>query len=200
MKDLGGLQKTVWDQIRSATGSGDAKRLAQLAQIASEMDQMYEKWSVGLGGGTYPASSALPPHAPLAGSRNGSPANYTGRRLLAATFAGRPLRIANYKDLLLQMTETLSKMYPGDFDSAAKKVRGRDPYFSTNPKPRVSGGELRSPHRIADSNFWVETNLNANLIVEICERLALALGHGPGDLRLEIENQRTRRRKGDLSL
>ena len=44
-------------------------------------------------------------------------------------------------------------------------------YFSFDPK------DLRHPLRVKDSNLFIETNLNANLIAAICISLVKALGH-----------------------
>jgi negative regulator of replication initiation len=78
----------------------------------------------------------------------------------------------SYKDVLIGVSTVLRREDLSGFDKVALGLRGKKrAYFSLDPK------DLRHPLRVRDSNLFVETNLNANLIVGICLSLVKALGH-----------------------
>jgi hypothetical protein len=92
--------------------------------------------------------------------------------------------------------EHLQKRHP-DFDQLAPNVRGRGPYFSTNPLPAPQG-DLRKPERIQNSRLFIETNVGADRIWDICRRLVRTFGHNPDDLSVfafDVAPARTRARK-----
>ena len=112
-----------------------------------------------------------------------------GKSIRSATLFGQQLLVGNYKELLIGVAEHLSDQR-ADFDERAVKVRGNNPYFSKKPD------ELRIPYKLRQSTLHMETNLNANLIAEICSRLLEELGHQPNDLKLDITPYRVRAVKG----
>jgi len=69
----------------------------------------------------------------------------------------------------------LERRYPIAFENAAAQLIGKKrPYFSSDPNA------LRHPERVPGSKLFVETNLNANLIVTVCSTLAERLGEARG--------------------
>jgi negative regulator of replication initiation len=67
-----------------------------------------------------------------------------------------------------------------EFSRAAAQLRGKiRPYFSKDPK------DLRVPHKIAASLWYVETNFPANAVVQLIHDLMLKLGHDPNQFRVE---------------
>lgn len=194
MKDLGRLQKTVLDKIKSASEEADGAALGVLGPIMSQMDAMHDRWLTMLGGRPT-GGPASPIPSPPASSNGGAPVrrpgfDVTGHRIRDAEFAGEHLRVSNYKDLLLAVIRRLQALHPSDFDSKARQVSGRYPYFSTDQE------ELRSARKLERSTLFVETNLNSRLIVEICRRLIVAMGHSADELKLDVEPVRTRSRLG----
>jgi hypothetical protein len=201
MKDLGILQKRVWESIRNSTAESDASALGLLGQIASEMDKKHDEWTDRLRtepkpdadlSRTFfrqiPVPQSLRPLARQAPD-NATIQDFTGKSIRSATLFGQQLLVGNYKELLIAVAEYLSEK-SADFDERAVKVRGNNPYFSERPD------ELRIPYKLRRSTLHMETNLNANLIVEICWRLLEELGHQPSDLKLDITPHRVRAIKG----
>jgi hypothetical protein len=191
MKDLGRLQKTVLDKIKSASETADGAALGVLGPIMGQMDEMHDRWLAMLGtpppGAPNSASVANSP--PLNGTSRGAlaPVDVTGHRIRGAEFAGERLNVSSYKDLMLTLIGRLQKLHRNDFNSKAAQVSGRYPYFSSDPK------KLRSPKKI-DEMLFVETNLNSRLIVDICRRLITTMGHTQDELKLDVEPFRTRSR------
>jgi len=194
MKDLGSLQKTVLDRIKSASETADGAALGVLGPIMGQMDEMHDRWLAMLGTGPTGAPSSSspsgPPHSNGGTRFTRAGFDVTGHRIRDAEFAGEHLRVSNYKDLLLAVIRRLQTLHPNDFDSKARQVSGRYPYFSTDQK------ELRSAKKIERSTLFVETNLNSRLIVEICKRLIASMGHSADELKLDVEPVRTRSRLG----
>ena len=78
----------------------------------------------------------------------------------------------SFRDVLLTLCNGLRMANPSSFDAAALQLRGRKrPYFSRTDT------ELRQPEQLVGHGLYVETNLNANLIVGICRALLERLGH-----------------------
>lgn len=78
----------------------------------------------------------------------------------------------SYKDVLIGVSSQLRRQHLEVFDQVALGLRGKKrAYFSFDHK------DLRHPFRVKDSNLFMETNLNANLIAAICVSLVKALGH-----------------------
>ncbi len=98
--------------------------------------------------------------------------DYTYQQVSAYTLDEKQYPARSYRDVLIGVSTNLRRQHLGAFDQVGLGLRGKKrPYFSLDPK------DLRSPFRVADSNLFVETNLNANLIAAICLSLVKALGH-----------------------
>ncbi|MGA8641568.1 hypothetical protein [Candidatus Binatus sp.] len=194
MKDLGRLQKTVLDRIKSASETADGAALGVLGPIMGQMDEMHDRWLAMLGAGPTGASESSsrldPPSSNGSAPITRAEFDVTGHRIRDAEFVGEHLRVSNYKDLLMAVIHRLQALHPNDFDTKARQISGRYPYFSTDQT------ELRSPTKIERSTLFVETNLNSRLIVEICRRLVVAMGHSADQLKLDVEPVRTRSRLG----
>jgi hypothetical protein len=195
MKNIGLIQSVVWEKIREATRDGDSASLPMLGKIAEEMDRKHDEWQRlvdslakpgpenGSAGSPAPPSNS-PPSAP---TRARVPEDYSGRSIRGFEIAGKAVAVGSYKELLLALIKILQERDLDRFEAVAPQVRGRGPYFSERPD------ELRLPTRLSRGKFFVETNLNANLIVAICRRLAEVFGE---DLKLDVVPFRTRLQKG----
>lgn len=99
--------------------------------------------------------------------------DYTNRSVSGFRLRGMTYAAQTFKEVLIGVATQLKRNYPAAFDSAAAQLRGRKrPYFSSDPSL------LRHPERVPGSELFVETNLNANLIVSVCSTLAEGLGEG----------------------
>jgi negative regulator of replication initiation len=103
-------------------------------------------------------------------------ADYSHQRVTGYGLDEKHYNARSFKDVLIGVSTKLRCKHLDAFDKAALGLHGKKRfYFSRDPK------DLRYPHRLADSNIFVETNLNANLIVGICRALLEALGHDIGE-------------------
>jgi hypothetical protein len=195
-KSLGQLQATVWERIKEATQKGDGMALRRLGQIAGEMERKHDDWQTLLDTGGQTANGAasgpvLPTTGP--GDRQGSNGakveDFSGRSIRSFKLAGNTVSVGSYKDLLLGVIKILQEKDPDRFETVAPQIRGRGPYFSENPN------DLRLHHQLKKGKLFVETNLNANLIVAISVRLAEAFGE---TLELDVVPFRSRQRRPTL--
>jgi hypothetical protein len=169
------IEKKIWDKMQKAIAQKDARAVAALNAMAFEVGEIKERVSsltTKLAGpdllnGTHIPSSSAPPtvqpqsaSTPCALSVVG---NYTGRSIHGYRLDGTSVVVRTYKDLLISLSNGLRKKHASRFDQYALQLGGRKRrYFSRNQQ------DLKYAHEI-DGGLFVETNLNANLIVNnIC--------------------------------
>jgi negative regulator of replication initiation len=105
---------------------------------------------------------------------------YTHRRTGGFWLFGNRHDARSFHDLLIEFSRELRKADNQGFERAALSLRGtKRTYFSRN------AGELKKPEDLGGGLF-VETNLNANILVGICRALLKELGHDPDDLRVDV--------------
>ena len=106
--------------------------------------------------------------------------DYTNSAASGFELDGKRFTARTFKEILIGVSEFLRKQHGDAFDKVATSLCGKKRvYFSSNVK------SLRSPFRIPQSNLFVETNLNANMIVAICATLVKSLGHDLNRFRIE---------------
>lgn len=127
-------------------------------------DSSNDAHSQTLGAGTATVSAPSPLDAP---------GNYTGRPIRGYKLSGVPISVRTYKDLLISLSNTLRKKHP-NFDQCAIQLGGRKRrYFSRRQQ------DLKYAHELDGGGLFLETNLNANLIVNnICIPLLRQLEPG----------------------
>jgi negative regulator of replication initiation len=114
------------------------------------------------------------------GTLNPADTDYTHHRVRGYKLDGKRYPANSFKEVLIGVSMQLRRKHLQEFDKVAMGLSGRKRvYFSLNAK------DLRYPHRLSDSNLFVETNLNANLIAVICTRLLDGLGHDIGDFEID---------------
>jgi hypothetical protein len=196
MNDLGHLQALIWNKIKEATRDGDSTSLRVLGMIADEMDRKHNQWQGMLDKESSPDGATGVPVSSHNGPVNDGDAanpqieNFSGRSIRGFELAGHKVSVGSYKELLLGIIKLLQEQDLDRFETVAPQIRGRGPYFSERPD------ELRIHHRLTKGKLFVETNLNANLIVAICRRLVEAFGES---LKLDVVPFRTRQQKGTRS-
>jgi len=105
---------------------------------------------------------------------------YTHRRTSGFWLFGNRHDARSFHDVLIEFSRELWKADGQGFERAALNLRGtKRAYFSRN------AGELKKPEDLGGGLF-VETNLNANILVGICRALLKELGHDPDDLRVDV--------------
>jgi len=97
--------------------------------------------------------------------------DYTNRSVSGYHLDGKYVSCRFFKDVLVSLSNQLRGHDQAAFDQVALKLRGRKRvYFSRN------AADLKFPQQLTGHGMFVETNLNANLIVGICLALVRLLG------------------------
>jgi len=100
--------------------------------------------------------------------------DYTDHSVSGFRFDGKLVRCRFFKDVLVELSNQLRVCDQAAFDKAAVELRGtKRPYFSRN------AGDLKFAQQLTGHGLFVETNLNANLIIGICRQLLVKLGRDP---------------------
>jgi predicted type IV restriction endonuclease len=106
--------------------------------------------------------------------------DYTHHRVTGYRLDGEHFPARTFRDVLVGVSSHLRREHLSVFDEVALGLHGKKRmYFSRDPK------DLKYPGRVPDSNLFVETNLNANLIAGICVTLIKALGHDISNFKIE---------------
>lgn len=176
MNNLTELEREVWTQIKGATEKHNTLRLAHFSALAADIDVAKNDWVARLEAGLKMNGAGRAPDRRIAPRPDREPAtgpddDFTGKPIRGFAFDGAQFAVSTYKELLIQLTNLLRKKFGEDFDDRALSLGGRKRrYFSRQPR------ELKYAHEVEGGGLFVETNLNANLIVKICYRLVRDLG------------------------
>ena len=114
-------------------------------------------------------------------TRKGIIGDYTRRRLVSFSFAGKRYGVRSWRDMLLKICEILHEMYPKDFQKVLSLGGTTRAHFSHNPN------ELRYPVGIVGTDIFAEANLSAKGIVRRCRKVLSVFGYGADSLSIETE-------------
>ena len=176
MSKLAELERDVWDQIKIATERHDATRLEHFSKLAADIDSAKKDWVLRLDSGLKMNGRPYVEGQGAALKAVREPAvrpvdDFTGRPVRGFEFEGVHVSVYTYKELLLQFTNLLRKKFGAEFDRCALRLGGRKRrYFSRHPR------ELKYAQELESGGLFVETNLNANLLMKICHSLLRELG------------------------
>ncbi|NMB45075.1 MAG: replication initiation negative regulator SeqA [Firmicutes bacterium] len=107
--------------------------------------------------------------------------SYTNKRPAGFEIFGTRHEARNWKDVLIQTCEILSSRDPILFSSFVgdEAMQGRTAtYFAESPEG------LRSPRKVKGTNIYVMTNLSANQIRNVLERILKRYGIGVADYKV----------------
>jgi hypothetical protein len=183
MGSLQDVENRAWKEIKKATERMDARRIAHFSAIAQEIEERKRNWEARIAAGPSDqqvlASAPTPTNGARRRGRRHAVPDYTGRPIRAFEFDGNRFQVTTYKALLVQLANILRRKHSRDFDTKVLSFGGRKRrYFSQSPR------ELKYAHELESGGLYVETNLNANLIVGICFDMVRALGYSETRLRL----------------
>ena len=116
-------------------------------------------------------------------SSTGRPSRGRKRRLTTGfRFQGESFQVSQWKSLLQTLSGIIYLRHPAEFDKVLE-LRGRTrDYYSTNPE------DLHTARPVGDSGYYLETNLNSELIEKLCHRLLRLFGYQNQDLEIEIDH------------
>jgi len=108
--------------------------------------------------------------------------DYARLRVRSYRLGSKKVDCRSFKEVLMTLCNELRLANASKFDSVALALQGKKrPYFSRTES------QLRMPEQLVGTGLFVETNLNANLIVGICRVLLEKLGHHADELTLDVE-------------
>jgi len=114
---------------------------------------------------------------------NAEEEDYTGTKPQAFILAGQRYEVKYWKDVLIKTSEIIYPHHAQDFDKVLQLIsKKKRPYFSRNPQ------ELKAPSQIGNSQFYVDTNFNANQIVNLAKRIIGLFGYGEDSLTIETRD------------
>lgn len=109
--------------------------------------------------------------------------DYTGTKPQAFILAGQRYEVKSWKDVLVKTSEIIYPHHANDFDKVLQLMsKKKRPYFSRNPQ------ELKAPSQIGNSQFYVDTNFNANQIVNLAKRVIALFGYAEDSLTIETRD------------
>jgi hypothetical protein len=181
------IEKAVWNKMQQAIAQRDAQAVAALNGMALEAAEIKERvrsLATKLGGPNL--SNGVPPQGRVGAPTSAAPSGVSARNLVdvPGNYTGRPIRsyrlngvstiVRTYKDLLIDLSNTLRTKHGARFDQCALQLGGRKRrYFSHSQQ------DLKYAHEVDGGGLFAETNLNANLIVNnICIPLLRQLEPG----------------------
>jgi len=125
---------------------------------------------------------------PQEGGKGTSPLgllDYTKTKPKSFMFNGKRYEAFSWKSLLILLCEEVANLQKDKFDKVLKLKGTKRSYFS------VDKTKIKTPTKIGTTDLFVETNLNANLVVKLCNRV-LSLFEYDTPLLLELSSQKTR--------
>jgi negative regulator of replication initiation len=113
--------------------------------------------------------------------RNLPPLDYTSYPIKGFELDGKHYRCTSFAKLVEAVCFFLFLKHGYEaFERVAPQLRGKiRPYFSKDPK------DLRVPHKVAASQWYVETNFPANASVDLIHDLLDKLGHDRSKFHVE---------------
>lgn len=105
--------------------------------------------------------------------------SFTGKSISAFYFKDGKYEVKKWINLLIKVCNILYEKHRSDFEKVLTLRGKKRPYFT------YKANELRKPQKISRTNIFIETNLNANMIVKICFNLLAIFGYSNTDLKFE---------------
>lgn len=108
--------------------------------------------------------------------------NFTYKTITGFVFLSNNISATSWKQLLIKFVERINSLHHNNFDTITSVSGKKRPYFTKN------NNELRSPKKISNSDYYVETNLSANNIVSIVKEVLRTFNYDENDLGIKLSN------------
>jgi hypothetical protein len=176
MTTVADIEKEVWKKMESAMSDKDSFALAILSEVAKNIEDRKREWEKSLEQ-LSSRDGDSPRHSGRTGNSPRTDAvvrNFTNQPIRAFSLNGSRIDVRTYKELLVKMSNILRRKHNGNFDQVALKLGGRKRVYYSR-----TAADLKYAEELENGGLFVETNLNANLIVNnICQPLVQALEPG----------------------
>ena len=112
-------------------------------------------------------------HSPIEKEKTSSyiRTGYTGKKIKSFEFNGKRYEVNGWIFMLLKISEEISRLNRKDLDKLLALKGRKRPYFTKNKN------ELRSSEKINGTDIFVECNLSANSIVNLCKDVLNLFGY-----------------------
>ena len=97
----------------------------------------------------------------------------------AFTFRGNRHEVSTWKEVLIGVATALYDLHREEFERVLSLHGTKRAYFSRDER------RMKFPREVSGSGIFVETNLNAKLIADICSDLLRLFGYSAEDLNIE---------------
>lgn len=108
--------------------------------------------------------------------------NFTYKKIISFVFLSNNISASSWKQLLVKFVEEIRKLHKTEFDNISTVSGKKRPYFTKN------SNELRSPKKISNTDYFVETNLSANNIVSVVKEVLRTFNYEENDLGIKLSN------------
>lgn len=103
---------------------------------------------------------------------------YTNKRIISFDFNDKIYHVGSWVAFLIKISELIYNSNKSEFNKI-EALRGRKrKYFSTNKN------EVVQPGKIGDTGYYVDTNLSANMIVKLVNRVLALFGYDKDALKI----------------
>lgn len=108
--------------------------------------------------------------------------NFTYKKIIGFVFLSQNVSVTSWRQLLLKFIDKIWITQNLDFDIITNVSGKKRPYFTKNEN------ELRNPSKIVNSEYFVETNLSANNVVQIIKDVLTLFKYEISDLKIKLGN------------
>lgn len=106
--------------------------------------------------------------------------NFTYKKITGFVFLSNNISATSWKQLLIKFVENINSLHHDEFDTITNVAGKKRPYFTKN------NDELRSPQKISNGEYYVETNLSANNIVSVIKEVLKTFNYEENDLMIKL--------------
>ncbi len=108
--------------------------------------------------------------------------NFTYKKITGFVFLNNNIPATSWKQLLLRFVEKINTLHSEEFDKITNVSGKKRPFFTKNKN------ELRYPRKIANTDYFAETNLSANYIVSVVKNVLRTFNYNEDDLGIKLSN------------
>ena len=170
------IERRVLKEVRDGLDAGDMRRVSYFSAIGQEIAENKEMWEGRIKDWVEANGKSFRPQGagPLASMRKGDPReqDFTGWTLRGYQIDGKDVSVSTFKDMLIHLANWLRDRHGKAFDDAVLTFAGRKRRYFSKSKTA-----LKAAYELDGGELFVETNLNANLIAQICFRMVDQFGH-----------------------
>ncbi len=106
---------------------------------------------------------------------------FIGKKPRTFTFLGQTQKVRKWKEILTNVCNLLAEHKAGEFEKVLDLTGRKRRYFSRNPE------DLKEPRIVSGTDIYVETNFNAQNLINIAYKVLKAFGFEKEDIQFETK-------------